>query len=66
MNVAAQEGLLLRRLLGSGDGDRLVGLAPVFFAEASELIETPWASAAVPDFALPQTEGQRPPDLDAC
>ena len=32
--------------------------------EASELIETPWASAAVPDFALPQTQGQRPPDLE--
>ena len=40
-----------------------MGLAPVFFAEASELIETPWASA-VPDFALLQTEGRRPPDLD--
>jgi len=28
------------------------------------VIETPWASAAVPDFAFPETKGQRPPDLD--
>jgi hypothetical protein len=26
-------------------------------------LETPWAVAAVPDFAFPETEGQRPPDL---
>jgi 2-polyprenyl-6-methoxyphenol hydroxylase-like FAD-dependent oxidoreductase len=42
MSVAAQEALLLRRLLGSGGGDLLGGLAPVFFAEACGLIETPW------------------------
>jgi 2-polyprenyl-6-methoxyphenol hydroxylase-like FAD-dependent oxidoreductase len=64
MSVAAQEAVLLRQLLGSGEGDPLAGLARAFFAGASELIETPWASAAVPDFALPQTEGQRPDDLD--
>src|SRR3954470_8881945 len=64
MSVAAQEAVLLRRLLGSCEGDPLAGLAQAFFAGASELIETPWASAAVPDFALPQTEGQRPDDLD--
>jgi len=64
MSVAAQEALLLRRLLGSRDGDPLGGLAPAFFAEACGLIETPWASAAVPDLAFPETKGQRPPDLD--
>jgi 2-polyprenyl-6-methoxyphenol hydroxylase-like FAD-dependent oxidoreductase len=63
MSVAAQEAVLLRRLLGS-EGDRLAGLAEAFFAGASELIDTPWASAAVPDFALPQTEGQPPNNLD--
>jgi 2-polyprenyl-6-methoxyphenol hydroxylase-like FAD-dependent oxidoreductase len=63
MSVAAQEAVLLRRLLGRG-GDPLAGLAPVFFAEAGELIETPWAQAAIPDFAMPQTTGQRPPDLE--
>jgi 2-polyprenyl-6-methoxyphenol hydroxylase-like FAD-dependent oxidoreductase len=64
MSVAAQEAVLLRRLLGSRGGDQLAALAPAFFAEACGLIETPWGSAAVPDFAFPETEGQRPPDLD--
>jgi hypothetical protein len=64
MSVAAQEALLLGRLLRSRAGDPLAGLAQAFFAEASGLIETPWASAAIPDFAHPATEGQRPPDLD--
>jgi 2-polyprenyl-6-methoxyphenol hydroxylase-like FAD-dependent oxidoreductase len=63
MSVAAQEAVLLRRLLGRG-GDPLAGLAPGFFAEAAELIETPWTQAAIPDFAMPQTTGQRPPDLE--
>ena len=56
--------LLLQRLLRSQEGDPLAGLAPAFFAEASGLIETPWASAAVPDLAFSETEGQRPPDLE--
>jgi hypothetical protein len=64
MSVAAQEALLLHRLLGRGGGDPLAGLAPVFFAEACELIQTPWSQAAIPDFALPQTTGERPPDLE--
>ncbi len=64
MSVAAQEAVLLRRLLGGREGDPLGGLAPAFFAEACGLIETPWASAAVPDLAFPETKGQRPPDLD--
>ena len=64
MSVAAQEALLLRRLLGSGGGDPLGGLAPAFFAEACGLIETPWAAAAVPDLSFPETKGHRPPDLD--
>jgi 2-polyprenyl-6-methoxyphenol hydroxylase-like FAD-dependent oxidoreductase len=64
MSVAAQEAVLLRRLLGNREGDPLARLAPAFFAEACGLIETPWASAAVPDFAFPETKGQRPPDLD--
>jgi len=64
MSVAAQEAVLLRGLLGSREGDPLNELAPAFFAKACGLIETPWASAAVPDFAFPETEGERPPDLD--
>lgn len=64
MSVAAQEALLLRRLLGNREGDPLAGLAPAFFAAASDLIETPWTSSAIPDFAHPATEGERPPDLE--
>jgi 2-polyprenyl-6-methoxyphenol hydroxylase-like FAD-dependent oxidoreductase len=62
MTVAAQEAVLLRRLLARGDqpGE----LAAAFFAEAAKLIETPWQQAAIPDFALPQTTGERPPDLE--
>ena len=63
MSVAAQEALLLRRLLGNGKGDPLAGLAPAFFAEVCRLLETPWMLAAVPGFAFPETQGQRPADL---
>lgn len=63
MSVAAQEALLLRRLLGNGKGDPLAGLAPAFFAEVCRLLETPWMLAAAPDFAFPETQGQRPADL---
>jgi hypothetical protein len=27
------------------------------------VVETPWALAAIPDYAVPETEGQRPDDL---
>src|SRR6516162_928877 len=66
MSVAAQEACLLRELLrrrGKETGP-LDGLAPAFFAEAETLIETPWALAAIPDYAVPETEGDRPDDLD--
>ncbi len=64
MSVAAQEAVLLRRLLGQGNANPLAELALAFFAQAAELIETPWVSAAIPDFAFSQTTGQRPADLD--
>jgi 2-polyprenyl-6-methoxyphenol hydroxylase-like FAD-dependent oxidoreductase len=66
MSVAAQEAWLLHELLErhSAEPDPFAGLAPSFFAESATLIETPWALAAVPDLAHPQTEGQRPEDLD--
>jgi len=66
MSVAAQEACLLRELLrrrGKETGP-LDGLAPAFFAEAETLIETPWALAAIPDYAVPETEGDRPDDLE--
>lgn len=66
MSVAAQQACLLRELLqrDGDESDGLAGLAPAFFAEAAALIESPWALAAVPDLAHPQTEGQRPEDLE--
>ena len=66
MSVAAQEAVLLRRLLLKleEEADPLAQLAPAFFAEACALIETPWALAAIPDFVFPQTRGERPPDFE--
>lgn len=66
MSVAAQEARALRQLLTAraDTGDPLDGLAPSFFAEASTLIEGPWAMAAIPDFAHPSTRGERPADLE--
>jgi 2-polyprenyl-6-methoxyphenol hydroxylase-like FAD-dependent oxidoreductase len=66
MSVAAQEARALRQLLAAraGASDPLDGLAPSFFAEASALIEGPWAMAAIPDFAHPDTRGERPVDLE--
>jgi 2-polyprenyl-6-methoxyphenol hydroxylase-like FAD-dependent oxidoreductase len=65
MTVAAQEAVLLRRLLGSSGGEcrALADLAPAFFTEACSVIESPWGQAAVPDFVMPETKGQRPPDF---
>ena len=66
MSVAAQEACLLRTLLAgaSREGKGINALASTFFAEAQNLIETPWASSAIPDFLDPLTEGPRPPDLE--
>lgn len=66
MTVAAKEAVLLGRLLGScgSQQDPLNGLGRTFLAEATSLIETPWAMAAVPDFAYPNTYGDRPADLE--
>lgn len=66
MSVAAQEARALSQLLATraDAGNPLDGLALSFFAEASALIESPWAMAAIPDFAHPDTRGERPADLD--
>jgi 2-polyprenyl-6-methoxyphenol hydroxylase-like FAD-dependent oxidoreductase len=66
MSVAAQEAQALARLLTAraAHPDPLEGLAPPFFAETAALIETPWASAAIPDFVHPETRGERPADLE--
>ena len=67
MSVAAQEACLLRRLLAEraeAEGDPLAGFAEEFLAAAAAVIETPWATAAVPDLIHPQTRGLRPPGFD--
>jgi 2-polyprenyl-6-methoxyphenol hydroxylase-like FAD-dependent oxidoreductase len=66
MSVAAQEACLLHGLLATRavERDPLARLGPAFFAEAQRLIDTPWAMAAIPDFAYPETRGQRPPDFE--
>lgn len=65
MSVAAQQALLLRRLLARGPGDiaTFANLPEAFFAALGSILETPWSMAAVPDFIFPQTTGQRPPDF---
>jgi 2-polyprenyl-6-methoxyphenol hydroxylase-like FAD-dependent oxidoreductase len=65
MSVAAQEAVGLGRLLArrAAASEPLQGLAAEFFAEAVPIIDTPWASAVIPDFAHPETRGERPPDL---
>jgi 2-polyprenyl-6-methoxyphenol hydroxylase-like FAD-dependent oxidoreductase len=66
MSVAALEADVLSRLLRahSAESDGLAGLAVAFFAEAERLIDTPWWTAAIPDFSDPRSEGQRPSDLE--
>jgi 2-polyprenyl-6-methoxyphenol hydroxylase-like FAD-dependent oxidoreductase len=65
MSVAAKEAVLLRNLLGerASESDPLRGLAREFLTEAKPVIETPWSMAAIPDFAYPDTRGDRPADL---
>jgi 2-polyprenyl-6-methoxyphenol hydroxylase-like FAD-dependent oxidoreductase len=65
MSVAAQEAALLKRLLAecAGESDPLANLAPAFFARVQDILETPWAMAAVPDFVHPETRGERPADF---
>ena len=66
MSVAAQEAVGLGALLArrAAERDPLHGLAADFFAEAVPLIETPWASAVIPDFVHPETRGERPANFE--
>jgi 2-polyprenyl-6-methoxyphenol hydroxylase-like FAD-dependent oxidoreductase len=65
MSVAALQACLLKRLVErlAQDSNPIARLAPAFFAQVQTLIETPW-SAAVLDFAFPETQGQRPADFE--
>lgn len=66
MSVAAKEAALLRDLLSaSAAGNSALASVPAdFLAQAQAIIDAPWATAVVPDFLDPLTEGERPPDLD--
>ncbi|MDB5407595.1 MAG: hypothetical protein JWL84_2507 [Rhodospirillales bacterium] len=66
MTVAAKEARLLHCLLGerASQPDPFVGLGQAFLAEAKPLIETAWTMASIPDFAFPNTRGDRPADLE--
>jgi 2-polyprenyl-6-methoxyphenol hydroxylase-like FAD-dependent oxidoreductase len=66
MSVAAQEACILRDLLAAHTAarDPLEGLPQAFFTAIQEVIDTPWVTAAVQDFAYPQTRGERPPDIE--
>ena len=65
MSVAAQEAVILDRLLNarSTDADPLDGLAAVFFAEIQGVLETPWG-IATSDFIYPKTRGERPANFE--
>ena len=65
MSVAAQEACILRDMLKAraAAADSIDGLAPAFFAKIQEVIDTPWATAAIADFVYPETRGERPPDI---
>jgi 2-polyprenyl-6-methoxyphenol hydroxylase-like FAD-dependent oxidoreductase len=67
MTVAAKEACILRDLLAAraSVSDPLDGLAQAFFGEIQEVLDTPWAAAAVGDFVYPETRGDRPADLEA-
>lgn len=66
MSVAAQQASLLRDLLTSRAGTPapLKGLAAEFLPAADALIEAAWQFSAIPDLAYPQSEGERPADLE--
>jgi 2-polyprenyl-6-methoxyphenol hydroxylase-like FAD-dependent oxidoreductase len=65
MSVAAQEAVILNRLISTraADIDPLDGLASAFFAEIQAVLETPWG-VATSDFIYPKTRGQRPVDFE--
>jgi hypothetical protein len=66
MSVAAKEACLLRDLLTSSaeEGNGIGSVPGEFLAQAQPIIDAPWATAVVPDFLDPLTEGERPADLE--
>jgi len=66
MSVAAQEAVALGALLEhrATEPEPLRGLAAEFFTRAVPIVDTPWVSAVIPDFAHPETRGERPADFE--
>ncbi|MEJ0095194.1 MAG: squalene monooxygenase [Methylocella sp.] len=66
MTVAALEACMIRDLLRKRIGEKhpLDKLGQAFLAEVQPLIADVWSHSAVPDFARPQTRGERPADLE--
>lgn len=65
MSIAALEAQLLARALSqvASEGEPLRALARPYFAALPGLLEGPWQLAAIPDFAFPDTRGERPADF---
>lgn len=65
MSVAAQQAHALAALLSerSPEPEPLHHVAGAFFEALEQVIETPWVTSALPDFAYSETRGERPPDL---
>jgi 2-polyprenyl-6-methoxyphenol hydroxylase-like FAD-dependent oxidoreductase len=66
MSVAAKEACLLRDLLKTAaeNGNGLDSVPGEFVTQSQPIIDAPWATAVVPDFLDPLTEGERPADLE--
>jgi hypothetical protein len=65
MSVAAKEACLLLELLqAAAQEDKEIRSVPHdFLTQAQPIIDAPWATAVIPDFLDPLTEGERPTDL---
>jgi 2-polyprenyl-6-methoxyphenol hydroxylase-like FAD-dependent oxidoreductase len=66
MSSAALQAEALQRILATRAREErgTKEMAREFFAQAAEVISTPWALAAGGDLAFPQTQGERPPNAD--
>ena len=47
----------------AGESAPVAALTRSYFEQLPALLEGPWRLAAIPDFAYPETRGERPPEL---
>jgi 2-polyprenyl-6-methoxyphenol hydroxylase-like FAD-dependent oxidoreductase len=66
MSVASQEARALGEELAkvASEGGSLTVVWKPFFQRVAQIVEAPWALAAVPDFIFPRTVGKRPDDFE--